>query len=188
MPHKENEIPKTQPPKWVPDKSLFRDTNGAYLTQSLFLEVGYKTDFAVYTFHDEDKEYKGKIFKSLRKLYLETEDPTEYVFANTYLYGWDHWQRIVNNAVLMEHIQKWREELEVRLRSKGVMSVLSQAGTNFTAAKWVTDGLWKRGASNGRKPNAAEKRREERISRRVTADTAGDIERVTNILRNKQEK
>lgn len=172
--------------EFFPDRAAFKDDQGAYLTQSLFLEVGYNKDRAIYTFNDEDKEYKGKVFKSLRKLYLETEDPTEYVFATRYLHGWDHWQRIVNNDILLERIEKWREELEVKLRSKGVRAMLALTDSNATAAKWAVDGLWRTKAGSGRK-TAAQKRKEERVQQRVQADTSDDVSRVTSIMRSRQQ-
>jgi hypothetical protein len=183
MSNKQNVIQERSEQEFFPDRAAFKDDQGAYLTQSLFLEVGYNKDRAIYTFNDEDKEYKGKIFKSLRKLYLETEDPTEYIFATRYLHGWDHWQRIVNNEILLERIEKWREELEVKLRSKGVRAMLSLTESNATAAKWAVDGLWAR-SKPGRK-TAAQKRKEERVQKRVTDDTRDDVSRVTSIMRNK---
>ncbi|MFM0827351.1 hypothetical protein, partial [Klebsiella oxytoca] len=60
------------------DKKLLKDTMGRPLTQGLFLEIGYNTEYAVYTLEDEDKEYKGKTYPALKKLYLACEDPTEY--------------------------------------------------------------------------------------------------------------
>lgn len=91
--------------QWLPDRSRFRDRTGKYITQSLFLENGYNTELAVYTLTDEDKEYKGKVYPSLRRLFLECMDPTEYVFATTYLWGWEHWQRICANKMMAEFIE-----------------------------------------------------------------------------------
>ena len=112
------------------DKKLFKDEGGRYLTQSLFLEFGYDTDKAVFTFDGEDKEFKGKRYISLKKLYLEAEDPVEYEFATAHLYDWEHWQRICNNKALLHEISKWRDELEIKLRSKGIQKVLDLADDN----------------------------------------------------------
>src|SRR5690625_4311210 len=99
------------------DVSKFLDVNGQPLTQSLFLEIGYSTKYAIYTLKDYDHEYKGKIYPSIKHLYLDEEDPTEYVFANKYFMSWSHWKRVRENKVLQLHINEWREELEIRLRS-----------------------------------------------------------------------
>ena len=56
------------------DKATLRDTKGRPLTQSLFLELGYNTQYAVYTLKDEDYNYEGKLYPSLKRLYLEMEE------------------------------------------------------------------------------------------------------------------
>lgn len=166
---------------FVIDKSKFRDERNSYITQSLFIEVNYDAEKAVYSWGPRDREYKGKVYPSLRRLYLETADPTEYEFAERYLDGWDHWQRIVNNKLLFEQIKTWREELEVKLRSKAVRSALSMARDNFQAAKWAADGGWK-GAKPGR-PSKEEKATERRIRERVGEDVNEDAERVISFLK-----
>ena len=120
------------------DKSKFKAEHGQYRTQSLFLEVNYNTDEAVFTFDGEDKTYKGVVYPSLKRLYIEMEDPTEYLFANKYLYDWTHWQKMVNNKMLFSHIEKWREELELSLRAEGIRSMLDLAaeGKSFQAGKY----------------------------------------------------
>lgn len=166
----------------APTKSKFKDERGAYLTQSLFLEVGYDTEKAVYTFSDEDKCYKGKVYPSLRRLYLEAGDPTEYEFARTWLHGWDHWLRILGNKALLAQVELWREELGVKLRSEGVRRALAHGLDSFAAAKWAADGHWhvKRG-----RPSKEEQTREKRIRERVVNDTVADAERVTSIMKGK---
>ena len=62
------------------------DKMGKYRTQSLFLEIGYGDD-AIFTLKDQDHVHDGKTYLSLRKMYLEFNDPTEYQFANEVLLG-----------------------------------------------------------------------------------------------------
>jgi len=83
------------------DKSKLIDTRGRPLTQSLFLEIGYNVEFAVYTLKEFDYEYDGRLYPSLKRLYLQHEDPVEYSFVDTYLYNWDQWQRLCANKVEM---------------------------------------------------------------------------------------
>ena len=61
------------------DKSKFKDSGGRPITQSLFLEIGY-TDRAYYTLNDEDKEYNGSTYPSLKKLYLEQKVFQSYLY------------------------------------------------------------------------------------------------------------
>lgn len=118
------------------------DAMGRPITQSLFLEIGYM-DSAVYTLKDQDHEYNGKTYLSLKRLYLTIADPTEYEFATTYLLGWKHWLRLCENKAVRSHIDEWRIELEVKLRSQGVKAAMSSAmAGNYAAAKWMADRGW----------------------------------------------
>ena len=121
-----------------------KDEKGRYLTQSLFLELGYNTDKAIYTLDGEDKMYNGTLYPSLKKRYIEFADPVEYNFAKEYLYDWDHWQRIVNNKVIREHVNVWREELELSLVSEGVLTLIDLAANDksYQAGKWLAERGW----------------------------------------------
>src|SRR5574343_1660601 len=103
----------------LPTRADLVDNTGKPLTQSLFLETGYSI-FAVYSLKDDHYTYNGKLYPSLKKLFIEMEDPMEYDFANQYLLGWKHWQRMNANKMLRTHFDEWREELEYRLRCKGI--------------------------------------------------------------------
>lgn len=159
------------------DKNLLRSSNGIPLTQSLFLEIGY-TDYAVYTLKDDDYEYKGKVYPSLKRLYLEMEDVGEYLFATEHLLGWDHWQRLCQNKQLLEHIEKWRYELELKLRSQAIQQIKlkskNEAGIN--AAKWLAEKGWdKRGAG---RPTKAEVQREAKVQADIQNLFAEDLKRL----------
>lgn len=158
------------------DKSKFVDACGRPVTQSLFLEIGY-TDFSYYTLKDHDYEYNGYIYPSIKRLYLEMEDPTEYKFATTYFLSWKHWKRICENKALKGHIADWREELEVKLRCKGVKNalVIAQNGS-FQAAKWLADRGWEsRGAG---RPSKDEIEREKKFQTRAEEEYGNDVVRM----------
>lgn len=171
--------------EWLPDRTKFKDPSGKLLTQSLFLENGYNTEYAIYTLTDEDKEYKGKTYPSLRRLYLECMDPTEYEFATKYLWGWNHWQRIAANNLMTEHINDWRMELEVKLRSMAVKSIVIGALGSYNAAKWVADGSWKQ--ARGR-PSKAELAKEKRLRERVAQEADEDGDRIVDFIRPRETK
>lgn len=159
---------------YTKDKLL--DTMGRPLTQSLFLELGYNTDYALFTLNDDDKLYQGKTYYSLKKLYLEIGDPSEYEFAKACLLGWRHWKRLQENKLIRPHIEEWREEIEVMRRSEGILSIADQAEGNFQAAKWLAERGWdKRGAG---RPSKVEKKREEMMKERISENVFSD-----NILR-----
>jgi hypothetical protein len=163
--------------------SAFRDDRtGNYLTQSLFLELTYdKPDAAIYTLKDADYEHNGKTYVSIKRLYLEIADPTEYEFATTCLGGWGHWKRLCTKTTnLHPHIEEWREELEIKLRSQGVKGMIHEAtsmGKSAVAAsKWLADKGWvKSGVGRpAKKERDAEKARKDNVKSHM----ANDLKRV----------
>lgn len=166
-----------------PDKSKFKDAGGRYLTQSLFIENG-DLRYAMYTLADTDKEVDGVVYPSLRSLYLSELDPTEYEFANKWLWGWDHWQKLSNNALLKEEIDKWREELEIKLRAVAIRSILTNGlGDKVGAAQWIADGKWKQ--LRGR-PSKAELAREKRVRERAATEGAEEASRILEFMPRKE--
>jgi hypothetical protein len=162
------------------DKSKLLDTNGNPLTQSLFLEMCYN-DYAVYTMKDEDHELNGKFYPSIKKLYLEMEDPTEYDFSCKYLLGWQHWKRLCENKKIREHIDQWREELELKLRSRAVrdiMNLCANENGNFQAAKYLADRGWDKRQAG--RPSKAEVEKRAAIEAHIDAEFAGDVKRLSD--------
>ena len=162
------------------DKSKLRDGRGRPLTQGLFLEVGYNTEFAVFTQKECDFEYKGKVYPSLKALYLAHEDPTEYDFATTHLLGWSHWQRICRNKIFGKMVAEWREELELKLRAQAVRDIieLSSGDKGFQAAKWLADRGWdKRGAG---RPSNEQIEKEMNMQSKIDEEYASEVARLSD--------
>lgn len=159
------------------DKTTLVDTQGRPLTQSLFLEVGYNLEYAIYTLKDQDHHYGNKVYPSLKRLYLEHEDPIEYDFACTYLLNWKQWQRLCENRVIRKHIDEWRSELELKLRSSSFKQILDlTAEGNFQANKWLADKGWeKKGAG---RPSTKAKEREEALHAAIASDYEEDMKRI----------
>ena len=159
------------------DKSVLKSSNGIPLTQSLFLEIGY-TDYAVYTLKDDDYEYKGKVYPSLKRLFIEMEDVGEYLFASEYLLGWDHWQRLCANKQVAEHIDKWRYELELKLRSQAIMEIRnkSKMEKGINAAKWIAERGWDKRPAG--RPTKAEVERETKVLADLNQMFAEDVKRI----------
>lgn len=160
----------------IPIRSSMLDSVGRSLTQSMFLEVGY-SDAALYTLKDVDHEYNGKIYPSLKRLYLLEEDPTEYEFAVKYLLGWKHWQRLCENKLLRKSIDEWRAELEIKLRSRAVKEMIkSSASGKIVASKWLADKGWaQRGAG---RPTKAEVEGEKALLATVAEEFNEDVQRL----------
>ena len=133
---------KQQEGPWTPDKALMLDTAGKPLTQSLFLETTY-SEAAIYTLKDADYLYKGQFFPSIKRLYLEMEDISEYEFANRYFLSWDHWNRLAANKLLIPHVESWRQELSLKLTARGFDLMRKKASEgSLQAIKWLADKGW----------------------------------------------
>jgi hypothetical protein len=160
----------------LPTKDKMLDSSGRPITQSMFLEIGY-SEAAIYTFKDNDHFYEGKIYPSLKRLYLEAEDPTEYDFASTYLLGWRHWLRLCENKLIRKQIDEWREELEMKLRSRAVKEMIKSAEKGgVQASKWLADRGWaQRGAG---RPSKADIASEKVLMARVDSEYSSDVIRL----------
>ena len=148
------------------------------MTQALFLEIGYQEDKAVYTLKDQDHEYKGNTYPSLKRLFLEMEDVTEYEFANKYLLGWSHWKRMNENKALRKHFEEWREELELRLRAQGIRAIIDQScdDKGFQAAKYLAEKGWDKNKVG--RPSKHDKLREERMQSKLDDEFSADVVRL----------
>lgn len=176
---KSQELSNTLTPSKLIDKAKMVDSMGRPITQSLFLEVGY-SDMAIFTLKENNYEYNGTIYPSLKKLYLEMGDVTEYEFANTYLLGWQHWKRICDNKVVRKYIDEWREELEYKVRSKSVKALLAAAEAgNYQAAKFFVDKGWDKRTAG--RPSKEEIAREKEIQSRIADEYTADIVRLRSV-------
>lgn len=165
------------------DKKKFLDVRGRPLTQSLFLEIGYNVDYAVYTLKDYDHEYNGVVYPSLKRLYLAHEDPIEYDFANTYLYSWEQWQKLEKNRVVAPHIEKWRFELQLKLSSQAVRDIISSTEDEggFQARKYVAERAWNKNAVGRPKKDTSEI--DKKIADRLDSEYEDDVARVFEFRR-----
>lgn len=161
------------------DKSKFYDSAGKYLTQSLFLELTYNTEFAVYSLKDYDHTYEGHLYPSLKRLYIEEEDVVEYNFVNKYLANWKQWQRLCDNKIIRKHIDEWRNELELKLRSqaiKDIINISAKEDGSFQAAKYLADKGWiKVGAG---RPNKKEADKERKLAEIANSEFEQDFLRL----------
>lgn len=153
---------------------------GRHLTQSLFLELGYRPE-AIYTLKDEDYEYEGKYLYSIKRLYLDIADPTEYAFANQCFSGWTQWQRIAANKQLSKSIEQWRTELEIKIRSEGVRSAKAQARKgSWQATKWLSEKGWDaRGAGRPTKEDVEHERKVQAAISNEFEEDANRLQLVT---------
>jgi len=142
------------------NKSELKDSMGRFRTASLFYEINQTDIPAIFTLKEEDTEYKGKLHLSMKRLYLEMCDPTEYIFATTILFSYPQWERMVENSQIAPHIESWRKELNLYLKAMAVQKniQLSKQGS-YNATKWLSDRGWQE-AERGR---PTEKERQARL-------------------------
>lgn len=136
----------------------FKAPSGKWLLGALFVDAvqTWRTDdeykqYALYSLKDQDvnlpvgsgPEVRG--YPSLKRLYLEEEDLTEYLFATKYFGGWHHW-KLICEGPLRDKIAEWRTELELKLQAKALKSILIEAecGTKnqFQANKYLMQKGW----------------------------------------------
>ena len=160
----------------LPSREQMLDVMGRPLTQGLFLEIGYG-ESAVYTLKEVDHFYEGKYYPSLKRLFLLSNDPTEYRFATEYLLGWKHWMRLCENKVLKAHIDEWRAELEIKIRSEAIGRTLeaSKMGV-YAATKYLADRGWDTRAAG--RPTKEEKEKHLKIEEKLQDEYGADIIRL----------
>ena len=137
----------------VQPPNKFRSTVNSRLLKGLFFEqtLADKTS-CVYTLKDIDHEG----LPSLYRLYMETDDPTEWDFANKHLDGWEHWEMLTACAWFKPYVERWRKELELRMKSKALARIKAEAKLttkeSFQANKYLLEKGWepKDGQAKGR--------------------------------------
>lgn len=122
-----------------------KDIKGAWRTTSLFIE--HKSDDypCYWTFQDTSRVIDGTTYQSLKQIYLSYEHTpfNEYDFALEEIGSWEHWCRLCRAQKLKEMIASWREELEVKIRSNAIKSIirtsLEETSAGATSAKWLAE-------------------------------------------------
>lgn len=171
-----------------PRPESLKNSQGQPYLRRLFLETSYtindKSDIP-YTLRDEDHP-EG--YKSLYLLFISAEDPTEIVFAEQYLDGYAHWVRLCESEWFKEYADRWRTELDLKLKYKAI-EIVKQVATDpdhknqFEAVKILLNTPWrdKPKAKDGRgRPSKAEVKGE--LKSRVEEELAlqEELKRVKN--------
>lgn len=161
----------------------FSTENNIFYTNALFKEYNVnEPEVALYTVASEDIVADGKTYISIRKQYLLLEDPTEYEIASKYFDSWTHWKKVRESSKIKPHIDEWREELEVKLRSKGVKGVYHKAlDGDYQANKWLAEkGFTGKKTRRAGAPSKAEVTGEARKAAKVFGIVDAHHERMKN--------
>lgn len=122
----------------------FRDDLGRLLYSKLFYErtTPDSRSKVLYTLKDQDHE--GCL--SLYLKYLEVNDPTEYIFATTYFESYEHWTTLTQQNWFKPFINRFRTDLETKIRSKALKAIMTEAKANtknsFVANKYLLEKGW----------------------------------------------
>lgn len=161
----------------------FKNDIGAYLLGSLFYEQTM-ADKAQVVYTLKDRDHLG--YPSLYRLYMETDDPTEYNFAIQYLDGWAHWERLTECSWFKPYINRWRRELEVRFRARALLNIRTVANNSdskesYQANKFLVGQGWKEGGPKRRagQPSKDEIKSEAVRLAQVSQSLDEDFERIT---------
>lgn len=119
----------------------FKDTQGGWLTKALFWEISQDEGKSRALFTLKDEDHQG--CKSLYKLYMESEDITEYEFANAHLGGWKHWQAVLGCPQVRLQVERWRHELELKLKARALRQIMEKADMgDYQASKYMVEKGW----------------------------------------------
>jgi len=116
----------------------FKDTQGRFRTQSLFIEYPHENYPAHFTL--KKRGHKGMV--NMYAKYMEIADPTEYQVAMQLLGSWDHWQQLARTKWFTTRLTGWREELKTSMESDRYYEMLSKVPSEkagVQATKWLAD-------------------------------------------------
>jgi hypothetical protein len=140
--------------------SPFKNSNGVRYTKGLFFETTPDNSTAIYTLKNEDH----LVYLSLYKLYMALEDPTEYLFAQEYLDGWEHWQAITRTNWFKPYVSRWRQELELKIKAIALRNIKAESRSSsknaLSANRYLLEKGWIDKSPRGRPSNEDISRRE----------------------------
>lgn len=162
--------------------SPWKDNLGRWHVRSLFLETTtWAQDFKpIYTVNDDVVTRDGVEYQSLKKLYMEFPHVPgyEYEFSETYLGGWEHWQRLVDSS-LRAMFKQWREQLTIKQKAHALKGIILQSlettPTAFQAGKYLVEEGW---IERKGRPKKEDVERAAKIEAGVKEELADDLERI----------
>lgn len=153
-----------------------------YQTKGLFYETTLpdeRPEFGTsWTLKEKDLIVGDKTYKSMKRVYLDMEDVTEYDFAMATLNSYKHWERLVESPIIRKHIDQWRKELNLKLKARAMKAIINAATvdekSSFQAMKYLADNEYlDKKAKRGRPSKeevSAELRREVEINKTFKDD------------------
>ena len=177
------------------DRSKLRSSlSNSRITRGLFFDVVKKElslqgDYNNCLFVLSDHlETEG--LPSLHRLFMEMEDPTEYLFATEYFENYEHWLMVTEVPAVREVLPEWRKELELRLKAKALLAIKNVANNDldknqYLANKFLIEKNWAPSSSKENTKNTRGRPSKDDIKRAAyeiaqsTTDIDEDYKRIT---------
>ena len=163
--------------------SKFGPEFGKRYTKAMFYEMTLADKSTVlYTLKDSD--HQG--YPSLRRLYLECDDPTEYEFITKYLESQAHFEDLCRCEWFKPHISRWRKESELKLKSEALARIrqAAKAGGKEVLAlnRYLCEKGWepKEGQTRKGRPTKAQILQQANDIATANASVSDDFERLMN--------
>jgi len=164
----------------------WKNDNGTYRTADLFYETQtQKNNDPVYTLNNNDREVNGLFLPSLKKLYIEEEDIAEFDFANKYLDGYTHWEALINSKALFPHIEQWRKEMVLKIKSRSLKGIIRDAvrENKYEANKFLITNGWVDKDSEGKKVRGRPSKEEIKNELQKQAETEKELQEDLNRIK-----
>jgi len=166
-------------PHTAPSRDQLVDSMGRFRTRSLFREMSYqvKDHDPIYTLKEVDPQ--GEL-PSLHKMYMDIADPSEYLFALAAFGSWRHFVHLCKLDWFEEYVERYRDELEIKLRSEAIKSLEFHArGKGGTpAAKFLAQAGWRSTGSKRGRPSNEEIEGEKKRLARIDDEVGDDAQRL----------
>lgn len=169
------------------------DRFGRSRSVSLFVETVRPTQegfVPIFTLKENDWEMDGVKYFSLRKIYLSYDHipGMEYEFAIDVFGSWETWDGLRKNRTIRHHIDRWREEMEFKVRAMAIKNMIETSKSGgpgaAAAARWLAEKGYVPKAERGR-PTKAEVAREVKIQADIKNTLDTDLERLGIVVNNK---
>lgn len=143
----------------TPNRFRHPITNQRYLKGLFFEKVDSDKSTVLYTL--KDVPHEG--FPSFYQLYMAIDDPTEWEVSQQLTDGWEHWEMLCSCTWFKPFVERWRKELELRMKSKALSKIKTEAKTgskeSFGANKYLLEKGWE--AKEGQRKGAGRPTKDE---------------------------
>lgn len=163
--------------------SKFKSVNNAWLLKPIFYEMSDSDKSRVlYTLKPEDYTVDGKTYPSLRRLYLEEADTSEYYFAEKYFGGYPHFRRLLSASWFLDYLSELREELALKIKADATRRIAEIAADkkdrgSLAANRAMLESVSPKKSSVGRPTKESIKREADQLFR-DQSEIDSDLDRI----------